>query len=47
MHTTFDDDDEDRPDEIDQAQDTDTKFGEQDETAQDAEYAEDAREGGS
>ena len=38
---------EDRPDEIDQAEQIDQPgFGEHDEAAQDAEYAEDEKEGG-
>jgi hypothetical protein len=42
------DDDRDRPDEIDQVEEArEPGFGEHDEAAQDAEYAEDAREGGS
>ncbi len=46
METQFDD--ENRPDEIDQAEELgEPGFGEHDEAAQDAEYAEDAREGGS
>ena len=48
METKRTDDDPDRPDEIDQAEEIGQPgFGEQDEAAQDAEYAEDAREGGS
>ena len=47
MDTKFDDDDDDRPDEIDQAEELDQPgFGEHDDAAQDAEFAEDAREGG-
>ena len=40
-------DDRDRPDEIDQADETSRKeFGTQDDTAQEAEWSEDAKEGG-
>ena len=47
METQFDDDN-DRPDEIDQAEKLEEPgFGEHEEAAQDAEYAEDAKEGGS
>ena len=46
METQHDDDD--RPDEIDVAEEIDQPgFGEHDDAAQDAEYAEDAREDGS
>ena len=42
-----DDDDPDRPDEIDQVEELDDPgFGEQDEAAQEDEWAEDAEEGG-
>lgn len=42
----FPDDDADRPDEIDRDTDS-TEFGENDEAAQEAEWTEDAEEGGS
>jgi hypothetical protein len=44
---THRDDDPDRPDEIDQVEELeDPGFGEQDEAAQEAEWSEDAKEGG-
>ncbi len=47
METHRDDDDPDRPDEIDRVEERgDAGYGEQDEAAQESEWAEDTKEGG-